>query len=200
MKKLLFGLTILLIFGFVSSAAAYTIEDVGGLDLLLGYTTLGNSGADTEAQWINSVVGPGTVDSNIIEANKVEFTDWTTAQYEQYFQEVTGGVANQYAFELPDANSFFLIKTGNQKDADNNILPDTWLFDNVDSTLFGTFINGYTYTLPDNTTVTFTLKNIEKISHISKTAPAPVPEPSTILLLGGGLLGLGIYGRKRGKK
>lgn len=28
---------------------------------------------------------------------------------------------------------------------------------------------------------------------------APVPEPSTILLLGGGLLGLGLYGRKRKK-
>ncbi len=31
------------------------------------------------------------------------------------------------------------------------------------------------------------------------TAPAPVPEPSTILLLGSGLLGLGWYGRKRKK-
>ena len=32
-----------------------------------------------------------------------------------------------------------------------------------------------------------------------ETSPAPVPEPSTILLLGSGLLGLGWYGRKRKK-
>jgi len=31
------------------------------------------------------------------------------------------------------------------------------------------------------------------------TAPAPVPEPSTILLLGAGLAGLGFYSRKRKK-
>jgi hypothetical protein len=44
-----------------------------------------------------------------------------------------------------------------------------------------------------------------QISHLTAlnpgdTPPPVVPEPSTILLLGAGLLGLGVYSRKRGKK
>ena len=35
---------------------------------------------------------------------------------------------------------------------------------------------------------------------ISDVAPAPIPEPSTVLLLGGGLLGMVAFGRKYMKK
>jgi fibro-slime domain-containing protein len=44
-----------------------------------------------------------------------------------------------------------------------------------------------------------TQSNFRIDTSIALNSPAPVPEPSTILLLGSGLLGLGWYGRKRKK-
>jgi len=41
--------------------------------------------------------------------------------------------------------------------------------------------------------------NIAKISYLSEFNAPPVPEPGTILLFGGGILGLGLFGGKRRK-
>jgi len=175
------------IFGFVSSVAALTIAEVGSLDPLIYFTAENLTGAAEEAAWINSVLGASYTYQEI-EANKIE-----NLNHESFFQKVTDGVDNQWAFELPYENGYFLFKTGTGT-------YKTWLFENIDSTFYGTFAIGNEYPLGGDTTINFDIKDIESISHITKTPIAPIPEPSTLLLLGAGLAGLGFYSLKRGKK
>ena len=89
-----------------------------------------------------------------------------------------------YALELSDPSSYFFIKVGTgglPSDA-----PDHFLFKNLED---------LNYAVIDIGTNGIDLKNIGKISHFTA-----VPEPSTLVLLGGGLLGLAVYGRRRIKK
>jgi len=42
--------------------------------------------------------------------------------------------------------------------------------------------------------------NVGKFSHVVEIDSNPVPEPGTIILLGAGLLGLAIFGKRRMNK
>ena len=103
-------------------------------------------------------------------------------------------------------------------------LPDTTIGGDVNSYQSGltwSFVGGSTYisdwflvsgmvdisgiTLPANSAININLQNYDTantrvIVDGAYAGVAPVPEPSTILLLGAGLLGLGAYSRKRNKK
>ncbi|MBN2429556.1 MAG: PEP-CTERM sorting domain-containing protein [Deltaproteobacteria bacterium] len=215
MKKLFLSINLLalLIFGLVSSAAALSQTDVGSLDQLFAVTTLdalgGNSSETAEASWVSEMLGI-TVEASDIANSKVEFGDDPgETPYNSFFtivddgRDISGdGTSDQWAFDLIGENSAFLLKTGTGQGGGSY---QYWLFLNLAESDYATFLIGNEYySVFDDVdgatkTITLDISNIESVSHVS-LAPAPVPEPSTILLLGGGLLGLGIYGRKRGKK
>jgi hypothetical protein len=181
MKKHLFWLFVGAVFLAGSSSWAVPIGTVGSLDPLYAVENV-PSGAQDEANWLNSLLGT-SFDNNYVDANKIQ-VDGNT------FQTVTGGVTGQYAFELPSNEGFFLVKTGNGTF-------DHWLFQNVDSTNWGTVVVGGSYTVTvGGAQVTFDVRDIRSISHIVPAAAA-VPEPATLLLLGAGLIGLAGYGRKK---
>ena len=111
--------------------------------------------------------------------------------------------------------------TGGDVDWDSNTidywLPESWILDYstntfladlfnpfdlsdnyqlIDNNMIGIFFeNGLDMSFSDTLTVHAYILNFGEIDE----EPAPIPEPSTILLLGSGLLGLFWYGRKRKK-
>jgi hypothetical protein len=185
MKKLLslFLFMILAVF-LASPALALTINagaiDVGSEDDInfLESTTLPNSG-NAEQEWINDLFGEGV----FVDVIDTVANDWVQVDNEDYI----------WAYELPIDTYQFFIKVG----TGGTNLPSHIAYDNnasllyavVDLTDWALFSSEEAWTeatIPNNI-------NIGRVSHVG----APVPEPSTILLLGLGLVGLAGFGRKK---
>lgn len=190
MKNYLLLLLAGLLLSCGSTVHAYTLKsdssvNVGLVDHLIAQTQLLNSGEETELNWVQSVLtdmlGPSVVVSLAAKTDVTE-SNWQETD--------TLGV---WAYDLvSDGPDYFLVKTGN---IGGGVSDTHFLYENLASldwaviALAGLQIKDIT--------------NIEKISHITEVSEyttTSVPEPSTLLLLGAGLAGLGWYGRKRSRK
>jgi len=159
-----------------SNSWAVLIFDAGTKDVLLASTTLSNSSYADEEAWIESFLNFDIIYTKL-DAATGESGLW---------EAVTDGNAGDFAFDFGSGLDidYFLVKTGTP----TGIEATHFLFDNLSSFQWA-YVN-----LSDFGTID--LNNIGVISHVG-TSTGTVPEPSTIVLLSLGLLGLGFNRRKR---
>ena len=93
------------------------------------------------------------------------------------------GSSTVFTHSLEGEPAYFFVKIG--AGGLSSDAPDHFIFKNLGELNLAVI---------DIASTGFTITNIGKISHIGA-----IPEPSTLLLLGGGLLGLAVYGRRRMK-
>lgn len=182
MKRLFVqGIVFLSLVVFAIPAWSYTIgggaTNVGGLDTLIGWTNLPNSGDATELAWAQSIIGPtGTLGAKY----NTTGGEWSLTSQAGIYQ------AGIYAHTLATSPEYFLIKTGNVADPDIR-----WFLFRNNAELSYAVISLAGMDFNDTT-------NVGGISHIVEFNPVPIP--SSVLLFASGLGGLVGIGRWRRKK
>ena len=183
MKKFLMCLcAMMLVFGMVGSASAISFTDTQTLNKWLGGENQDDSGTYT---WTHNTPANFEVPYDVVNSATLE----VSASYVNAYNEKIS-VEGIYQGKLRDLTWSWVKKQGAQGSTEFDIADifTTWnAGDSLNVTLAYREVPRYNELLLESSTFTLNYDN----------ASAPVPEPSTILLMGAGLLGLAGYNRKR---
>jgi hypothetical protein len=157
------------------------LTSVGEVDEFKYGEKLKNSGENQEKKWVVDVLG---IDIDFKIKNEINGESWIQVDQKGY--------KYIYAFYIPEKPEYFLIKTGNNKNDNSGIDLTHFLFENksgfdwavINLKMFG---------------ADYTIKNIGKLSHLVEYDVVSMPEPSALLLLSFGLIGLSFVARRSRK-
>ena len=162
---------------FVNSASAFFVDvnsesiNVGSKDSLVASAFLANSGDNTELGWAQTVLGDTGITLDIKYTNQNELGNWNWIETNE---------AGIWALNLLVSPEYFYIKTGVKRNEINH-----FLFQNNSS------LDWAVVDLDD-----LNITNEGKISHLGELNGTQVPEPTTALLIGLGLVGIAGVRRK----
>jgi hypothetical protein len=153
--------------GVVITQAPHFGTDVGGVDLFIAEGEMLGN-PTSETAWVNSLPGVSDITFTV----KTETVDYFTTD-----------TSNVFAFELESALSgYFLIKNAQR----------VALFQNLSEMGWGVFNVSYLSDAMNLPSEEFTISHVTELN-----GPTAVPEPSSLVLLGLGLIGIFVVSRNR---
>lgn len=166
----------------------YTDQVADGLDPIIAYTLMGNSGDATQMAWmteaLTEIYGAGNFDP-IWTLEKIEFED--VAMIDAYWGDPVGTDSKGgdiHSGNLLYGQDHYLVKIG-----EGLVMYDTFLFENLGGLFEATIGLGWLNHFSELDGPDF---DIYRISHISE-----VPVPATFWLFGTALIGLVGFSKRR---